>query len=58
MDTENRYDKEKFTPPFRLGKKQKRAVLDSKGHLVILMPHNNEKQAQMYCNYLNELDRK
>lgn len=48
-----RYDETMFSPPFRLGKKQKRAILDSKGLLVILIPHNNEIQAQMYVNYLN-----
>ena len=42
-----------FTPPFRLGKKQKRAILDANGIEVIIMPHNNETQAQMYCDYLN-----
>ena len=42
-----------FTPPFRLGKKQKRAILDANGIEVIIMPHNNENQAQMYCDYLN-----
>ena len=42
-----------FTPPFRLGKKQKRAILDANGIEVIIMPHNSESQAQMYCDYLN-----
>ena len=42
-----------FTPPFRLGKKQKRAILDANGIEVIIMPHNNENQAKMYCDYLN-----
>jgi hypothetical protein len=49
----SRYDPELFKPPFRLGKKQKRAVLDSIGREVIIMPHDSEKQAQMYCDYLN-----
>lgn len=53
--TKGRYDSELFTPPFRLGRKQKKAVLDSKGLTVIVMPHNSEKQAQMYCDYLNGL---
>ena len=48
-----RYDSDKFTPPFRIGRKQKRAILDSKGLLVILMPHNSELQSQLYCEYLN-----
>jgi hypothetical protein len=51
----NRFDHRKFTPPFRLGKKQKRAVLDANGKEVIIMPHNSEIQAQMYCDYLNGL---
>ena len=42
-----------FTPPFRLGKNQKRAILDANGKEVIIMPHNSETQAQMYCDYLN-----
>ena len=49
---ESRYDK-KFTPPFRVGRKQGRAVLDSKGIEVIVFP-NSEEQAQKYCDYLNE----
>jgi hypothetical protein len=53
--TVERYDSSVFTPPFRVGKKQKRAVLDSKGLLVMIMPHNSETQAQHYCNYLNGL---
>lgn len=48
-----RFDSELFTPPFRLGRKQKRAILDSKGREVIIMPHNSEKQAKLYCDYLN-----
>lgn len=51
----NRYDSDVFTPPFRLGRKQKRAILDAKGIVVIIMPHNSEKQAQLYCDYLNGL---
>jgi len=49
----SRYDSEVFTPPFRLGASQKRAILDSKGKEVIIMPINSDKQAQMYCDYLN-----
>jgi hypothetical protein len=48
-----RFDSEVFVPPFRLARKQKRAILDAKGREVIIMPHNSEKQAQMYCDYLN-----
>lgn len=51
----SRFDSEVFVPPFRLGRKQKRAVLDANGREVIIMPRNSEKQAQMYCDYLNGL---
>jgi hypothetical protein len=54
-DVISRFDSEVFVPPFRLGRKQKRAILDAKGREVIIMPHNSEKQAQMYCDYLNGL---
>ena len=47
-----KYDKSKFTPPFRVGRKQKRAILDSKGLEVIVFP-TSKVQARMYCNYLN-----
>lgn len=51
----SRFDSDVFTPPFRLGRKQKRAILDANGREVIIMPHNSEKQAQLYCDYLNGL---
>lgn len=44
---------DRFMPPFRVGKKQRRAVLDCKGHEVVLLPVGMEEQAQMYCDYLN-----
>lgn len=47
-----KYDKEKYTPPFRVGRNKGRAVLDSKGILVIVF-ENSETQAQLYCDYLN-----
>lgn len=46
-----KYNKDKFTPPFRVGKKQSKAVLDAKGLEVVFI--QDEKQAQLYCNYLN-----
>ena len=49
----SRFDSEVFVPPFRLGRKQKRVILDARGKEVIIMPHNSEKQSQMYCDYLN-----
>ena len=48
----NRYDVDKFTPPFRVGRKQGRAVLDLNGLSVVFFEHS-EKQAEMYCDYLN-----
>lgn len=49
----SKFDKSKFTPPFRVGRKQGKAVLDSKG-LDVVFFKNSELQAQLYCNYLNE----
>lgn len=43
---------DEYVPPFRVGKKQNRAVLDSRGHSVIVFPRDNG-QAQLYCDYLN-----
>lgn len=48
-----KYDAEVFTPPFRLGRKQQRAVLDSKGKEVVIFPPNSSIQANLYVNYLN-----
>ena len=48
-----RFDIDVFVPPFRIGKKQKRAILDANGIEVIIMPHNSELQAKLYCDYLN-----
>ena len=43
-----------FTPPFRLGRKQKRAVLDSKGKELVLFPVGLEDYAKEYVEYLNK----
>jgi hypothetical protein len=48
-----RYDSSIYTPPFRLGRKQLRAVLDSTGKEVVIFPVGGEIQAQLYVNYLN-----
>jgi hypothetical protein len=48
-----RFDSDVFTPPFRVGRKQKKAILDGNGIAVIVMPHKSELQAQLYCDYLN-----
>ena len=43
--------KEKY--PYRVGRKQGRAVLDSDSHEVVLFPVGKEKEAQEYCDFLN-----
>jgi hypothetical protein len=43
-----------FEPPFRVGKKQKRAVLDAKGLEVVIFREGCEEMAQDYCNFLND----
>ena len=52
-DEISRFDSKVFTPPFRVGKKNQRAILDAKGMEVIIMPMNSDTQAQRYCDYLN-----
>ena len=49
-----RYDANKYTPPFRVGRKQSKAVLDGKGLEVVFFIHS-EEQAKMYCDYLNNV---
>ena len=51
-DVSKRYDANKYTPPFRVGRKQGKAVLDGKGIEVVFF-NNSEEQAKMYCDYLN-----
>jgi hypothetical protein len=46
---------QKYHPPFRVGKKQSRAVLDSKGIEVVVFPKGNEMFAQILVDRLNEL---
>jgi hypothetical protein len=48
-----RYDANKYTPPFRVGRKQGKAVLDCKGIQVAFFMHS-EEQSKMYCDYLND----
>lgn len=40
-------------PPFRIGRKQKRAVLDNNGLLVVLFPVGMELFADEYCHFIN-----
>lgn len=44
----------RFYPPYRLGLKQNRAVLDSMGHEVVLFPKGCEYLASRYVEHLNE----
>ena len=55
--TPDRYDKEMYTKPFRVGRKQGKAVLDSLGKEVVFF-NDSEKQAEMYCEYLNNSPKK
>lgn len=42
-----------FEPPFRVGRKQGRSVLDNKGHEVVIFPMGHELMAKNYCDFLN-----
>lgn len=42
-----------FKPPFRIGKKQLRAVLDADGHEVVVFPKGLENMAKEYVEFLN-----
>lgn len=43
----------KFKTPFRLGKKQNRAVLDADGHQVVIFNKGHEYLAEEYVNLMN-----
>jgi hypothetical protein len=43
-----------FKMPFRLGKKQKRAVLDADGHEVVTFPKGREVLAKEYVDIMNK----
>jgi hypothetical protein len=43
-----------FLPPFRVGKKQMRAVLDANGHEVVTFPKGLEIYAKEYVEFLNK----
>lgn len=43
----------RFSAPFRVGRKQSRAVLDSKGLEVVIFPTGLESWALEYCRILN-----
>lgn len=42
-----------FIPPFRVGKKQRRAVLDCIGKELVVFPKGREFYAQQYVDFLN-----
>ena len=42
-----------FKPPFRLGKKQVRAVLDADGKELVVFPKGREDYAKKYVKFLN-----
>jgi hypothetical protein len=42
-----------FIPPFRVGRKQMRAVLDAKGYEVVVFPKGLESYAKEYASFLN-----
>lgn len=44
----------KSKAPYRVGRKQKRAVLDVDGHEVCLFPIGLEQMAELYCLMLNK----
>lgn len=47
-----KYDPIIYTPPFRVGRRLGRVVLDSKGLKVVHF--ESEEQAEKYCDYLNK----
>lgn len=47
-----------FTPPFRVGKKKKVAVLDSKGLEVHIFKEGMEEEAKSFCDLLNKNSQK
>ena len=47
---------EKFNPPFRLGKKNNRAVLDSSGKELVIFQKGSENYAKAYVDFLNIYD--
>jgi len=49
-----RYDEMTFKPPFRVGRKQGKAVLDANGILVTFF-EKSETQALLFCDYLNNV---
>lgn len=44
-----------FMPPYRVGKKQKRAVLDANGKEIVVFPKGLEDFALEYSQHLNRI---
>jgi hypothetical protein len=42
-----------FVPPFRLGRKTQRAILDSKGKELVVFKRGLEHYAEECCEFLN-----
>jgi len=52
----NKIRKEKFSKfkaPFRVGRKQKRAIINSQGVEVVIFPAGSEDLAELTCKLLN-----
>lgn len=47
----NKYDENIYKPPFRIGKKQKRAILDANGLEFVILP--DAISAEAYLHFLN-----
>jgi hypothetical protein len=45
----------RFMPPYRVGKKQMRAVLDANGKEIVVFPKGLEHMALEYSYYLNRI---
>ena len=46
----------RYLAPFHIGKKQKRAVLDSLGNQIVIFNAGDEAYAEQYCEFLNKVD--
>ena len=43
-----------YKPPFRVGRKQRRAILDSRGYEVTVLPKGQEEFAEYITKLLNK----
>lgn len=44
----------KYKFPLRVGRKQKRAVLDREGIEVVILKKGDEEMAQIFCDMMNK----